>query len=864
MAHARSLVILVLLVTLASSLALPPSGGSTLPTSLPKADLRASPQVFSPTHDRPAAVGGPSVPSGASTVITVGPDPAASAWDPKNNEIYFVDLASNNVTAVDGSTNQVVATIGLGRSRLTMTQGSANQTFALFDPANGMLYVDGTMSGNVSVVNTSTNTLEAVIGPVNGACSPPPGSCYSGGAMALDPSTDTLYVSCSQAWCIDEVNTTTDTITSVAAAGPGNGPTGLVYDPTNDLLYSTYSGNEVLAQNAQNLGRIVATIDVAPSATYIALDPDNGNLYVAEGWGPSSQNVPNATVSVINTTTNKLQALVHPGGYQEGGLTTSIAFASGYVLVTNENFSLMWPTPCCNLTVFNEWTGSILTSYPLSQIDPPSSLVVDPLNGEAYVSGGSPSCTPQPTCGDSVEVVSLPGLAKLSFTASDLTPSLGQRIYLNSTLVLDVPPYNWSYTGLPPGCLSQNTSSLPCVPSTPGNYTVRVSMTDRHGNTLTQSLTLAVQRGPTLSLAPPRRSVDVNESLTFRSTVFGGQGPFLFSYHVSSAAVNCSSSTGPWLNCTPSSSLVGGTFNVTAEVTDTFGISATATSGPVQVYSALRASLVASSQTPLLAQTVAFSANATGGHAPYTYSYGGLPYGCYSENRSAIGCLPTQSDWYNVTVFVTDRSNATVNATVEMHVIFDFNVVIPASTPVGKQLTIAINTNESFNSSAFNKSATLLAQPEGGYGAFTYSYAGLPPGCTSADVATLTCVPTQAGVYQVTITVLDQAGDHQSHTVPVHVVAASNGPVPQGLLGLPGYDGYIAIGGVVAAVLLAAVVLAKRKRGRAPSKSVEKTGPKDPTQDTSGAAPSADHAEGPSKEPSTPSDTIAEPATRER
>jgi hypothetical protein len=45
----------------------------------------------------------------------------------------------------------------------------------------------------------------------------------------------------------------------------------------------------------------------------------------------------------------------------------------------------------------------------------------------------------------------------------------------------------------------------------------------------------------------------------------------------------------------------------------------------------------------------------------------------------------------------------------------------------------------------------------GGTGRFTYAYAGLPPGCYSADLAIMACDPTLPGTYSVTVNVTDQA-----------------------------------------------------------------------------------------------------------
>ncbi len=264
---------------------------------------------------------------------------------------------------------------------------------------------------------------------------------------------------------------------------------------------------------------------------------------------------------------------------------------------------------------------------------------------------------------------------------------------------------------------------------------------------------------------------------------------------------------------------------------------ATANSTVVSTEPALKITLAASSLTPLLAQTVAFTTNASGGSGgPYTYRYVGFPPGCVSENKSSVGCLPTQADWYNVTAIVSDHNNGSANATVSIHVVFDFNVVVPASSAVGQQLTIYVNTNQSFpTSNSTNKTAA--AAPAGGYGAMTYNYDGLPPGCTSVDAARLTCYPSQTGTYRVTVGVHDEAGDRNTHTVSVTIVP--------GFLGLPGNDGYYLLGGIggVAALALA-VMVSRRRRHGTPKKrendATEEPSVSSPSPPSQGEAPVTD------------------------
>ena len=74
----------------------------------------------------------------------------------------------------------------------------------------------------------------------------------------------------------------------------------------------------------------------------------------------------------------------------------------------------------------------------------------------------------------------------------------------------------------------------------------------------------------------------------------------------------------------------------------------------------------------------------------------------------------------------------------------------------------------------------LNATVSGGTQPLTFSYFGLPTGCASANTASLACIPTAAGKFNVTVTVSDSSGLTASRTTLLTVTLAS--PPPTALL----------------------------------------------------------------------------------
>jgi len=101
---------------------------------------------------------------------------------------------------------------------------------------------------------------------------------------------------------------------------------------------------------------------------------------------------------------------------------------------------------------------------------------------------------------------------------------------------------------------------------------------------------------------------------------------------------------------------------------------------------------------------------------------------------------------------------------------------------------------------------TIAVSIAGGTGPLSYSYTGLPPGCSSTNSATLTCHPSSTGTYAVQVTVTDQAG--KTVTGSLSIVVG-----PQKYLGVTLLNwAIIAVAGI--AITASLGVLRYSKRGK--------------------------------------------------
>lgn len=156
---------------------------------------------------------------------------------------------------------------------------------------------------------------------------------------------------------------------------------------------------------------------------------------------------------------------------------------------------------------------------------------------------------------------------------------------VNASLTLSVATGAWPYTsfvysGLPPGCISVDASSLSCLARTAGTYEVQVTASDSVGNVETAYANVTVLPNPTVGPGPLRAeltsfasSVPAGQPFTLVASATGGVPPYAYLY--SGLPSGCASRNSSSLGCTPSAA---GNFTLHVTVTDSHEAQASASS----------------------------------------------------------------------------------------------------------------------------------------------------------------------------------------------------------------------------------------------------------------------------------------------
>jgi hypothetical protein len=366
-----------------------------------------------------------------------------------------------------------------------------------------------------------------------------------------------------------------------------------------------------------------------------------------------------------------------------------------------------------------------------------------------------------------VSVTVNPKLGIGGFVAAPSNFTNGTGTYLNVSVSGGTTPYTFSYTALPPGCTTSNVSSLKCTPSAYGNYTVSVTVKDAVGVSVGASTTIHVAKPiPPLkivSFVANPATITQGASTNLTVTLYGGVYPYVYSY--SGLPKGCSSANVSVLLCTPQAN---GTFSVGVKVTDIKGSIATGSASlsvsPV-VESAPRISSFDASPNPInFGQSTNFTVSVSGGAAPYTYVYTGLPAGCPTADSGTLPCTPSTTGSFNVSVKVTDLDSKTASSTTLLKV----NTNSGGSGP--SISSIIANPNPV----RLGQMTNISVNAYGGTPPYSYAYGGLPPGCSSSNSNPISCKPQSIGNYSFNVTVTDTKGKKASASASLEVTGSAS------------------------------------------------------------------------------------------
>lgn len=743
------------------------------------------------------------------TNLSIPGGPQTLAYDPVDQRLFVGSSWGSSVTVVDTRNNTIAAgPIGLG----TFGGAFPYPNGMVYDPANGYVYVCSNDPFSTNTIVLAAHNESLLTSNLS------TGACLS---MGYDPANGHVYVG-GFAGSLADINGTSLAATYIRDP---YGPAGMAYDSRDGRMYAANSGDRSLTVfNATTEAVVEPHLPLVDTFLRSTYDPLNGETYVANP-DPGFACAEPGTLTVVNTSTHPGIAARIPVGF--GPEASVVATDSGSVFVANscsDNVTVVdgatetallpgvpvgsYPVALGydpvrdevwvangysnNLTVLNGSTGAVvMPSVALPFISggnnttlpqQPDGVAVDPTDGRVYVADyATGNVTVLSSANGSVIDA---GISTGSFPEAVLYDSAGGTILVansgsDTVTVLNASTGAVIVPSIPAGvgpvamALDSIDQLLYVADAAGGTVTIIDLATDS-----TIGSPVAVNSDPQgVSFDPATDQVDVSDFLAGTISVLADvpvvrsfaanpvgleagrtavlsvdaseSGGSVSDYAYSGLPPGCPSSNASTLVCSPG---MAGSFRVTVTATDSRGYAGWAPlTLPVATHLAIANLSVAPSPSEA-GSNLTIAIQVAGGVAPFTYYYSGLPPGCGGANVSTLTCTPSVAGVYRVAALVSDALGVIAVASTNLTV---------TSPPPPPPLRI-VSFSPTQPTVEVNSSVTFSAVVAGGSAPVTIRYTGLPPGCVSVDLANLTCSPTIAGVYLVTLVASDAVGDSTS------------------------------------------------------------------------------------------------------
>lgn len=322
--------------------------GEGLGAQVGSSHTRALPvgQVHLPSQGRPLS---PSCTNCVIRTIAVGSAPGASVFDPGNGDVYVANGGSYNVSVIDGSLTQVVATVPAG-SQPAAFAVSSDEVFVPSYEYDSVSVIDGATNKVVDNLTVGVHPGEAAYDPLNGRV-------YVGNQNLTESN-------------LSVINATSNTVVGSIPIGGGT-PISLIVDPANGYIYvgveatNGTAGNVAVVSGAT--GSVLARLYVAGVPWGLAVDTSNGELYAVDQCPRTSCNT-----SVIAGTSLVSNVAVGPSPF-----LATYDPANGDVYVGDQSFK----HSLSNVSVISG--SSVVASVPVG--NQPSSISFDGSNNDLYV-----------------------------------------------------------------------------------------------------------------------------------------------------------------------------------------------------------------------------------------------------------------------------------------------------------------------------------------------------------------------------------------------------------------------------------------------------------------------------------------------
>lgn len=535
-------------------------------------------------------------------ISTLGVTLAGVVDDPSSARLFVAERSNSDVEVLDAATDGFLQRLALPFAPAALAD----------DPARGVVYF-ASDTGEIASYFAGNGTpggawnLSAPTVALNGSLE----------GLAVDPSTGAVVLlvpdlgpsGTSGAWILTPGNGSSKFVAlGMAGAGAlGDYPTAVTFDPLDGDAYVARTAGAVDVLNLST-ATVVANATVATGPTYLQFDTTTGSVVLADGAA--------GALRLLNGSS--------PGGLAAGVVTVPVG-----------------PDPT-GLTLDPTVHQLVVSDY--------GSATLDAFSTAPEVGSLTVHIT-VPTVGEE------PGVTTFD--------EVNRPVLLDALAGGGVGPLRFSYSGLPTGCLTGNTSHLFCLPTGAGTFSPNVTVTDAAGRVATAQTLLSVEPTPNVVVYATPNPVDgVGAPVTLHATV-SGIPPVQYAVDFGDGSVPVQGTTTVGQNSATHLYRAAGTFSATVSILDALGGTNSTT---IQVEIGVPMTGNASVLPPppgAPAFTLTLGAQVSGGIGPYTFSWafasGSRNVGHNSSgNRSALVETFPHAGPERVEVWVNDSANGSL------------------------------------------------------------------------------------------------------------------------------------------------------------------------------------------------------------
>ncbi|MEQ8176588.1 MAG: S-layer homology domain-containing protein, partial [Syntrophomonadaceae bacterium] len=208
--------------------------------------------------------------------IPAGNSPSSLAINRNTNKIYIANLIGNSMTVIDGNTDAAEATISTGKLPMNVE----------LDPNTNKIYVANNGSHSVSIIDGNNNTIATTVDTVDKGT-------Y---AVAVNPITGKIYVT-NQKNMTDPGSVTVINGSIKAATIPvGRNPRAVAVNPATNKIYVANLNDDTVTVIDGSTDTVLTTISTGDGPLALGINRTTNKIFVA--------NCGDDTVTIIDGATN--------------------------------------------------------------------------------------------------------------------------------------------------------------------------------------------------------------------------------------------------------------------------------------------------------------------------------------------------------------------------------------------------------------------------------------------------------------------------------------------------------------------------------------------------------------------------------